>query len=151
MKDYLKENLSKGEDDEIRGIIWKTAQKYKLNIYHRKKMKMECIDNIDGPVSDTYKIEENQLLNIEGGLHPFLEEEKLVLVNKLDNLLDDLELSGIKRTLTFGEKLVFVLVYVHKVSQSLAAKLLKVQRKTIYNRCKSIDKKVKGEIKKYGR
>ena len=83
MKDYLKENLSKGEDDEIRGIIWKTAQKYKLNIYHRKKMKMECIDNIDGPVSDTYKIEENQLLNIEGGIAPFFRRRKISISKQI--------------------------------------------------------------------
>lgn len=141
MKDYLKEKLSEEEDNEIRGIICKTAQKHKLKVYEERQRGIENIENHDSAINDTYKVEE-QLLKDRDILHPFLKQEKLILVNKLDNLLEGLELSEIKRTLTFNEKLVFVLVYMHELSQSLVAKLLGVQRKTIYNRCKSIDKKI---------
>lgn len=149
MKDYLEENLSIEEDDEILGIIWKTAQKYKLKIYNEKKLKTVKtvrIEDADTMIYDTYKVEETKLQNVKDILHPFSQDEKTTIVNELNNLLDALCLMEIKRTLTFNEKLVFVLVYMEEMTRSATANLLQVQRKTIYNRCKCIDRKVQKEL-----
>ena len=78
-------------------------------------------------------------------------EEQESIVNALDNLANE---SGIKKyieQLTFKEKLVVFLLYVKGYKVNEVAKLLNIDRKTVYYRDFCIKQKIKTikEIMKY--
>lgn len=150
-KDYLKEKLSKEEDTEILGIIWQTIKKHKIQMYNKKKEKMLNLIDIDECVNDIYTVEKPLLIKFSGVLQPFSDIQKIAIVNKLDELLDDFDLTKLKRTLTFDQKLVFVLIYAENLTKRDTARLLRVRRRTIYNRCKAIEKKIEGKERNNGK
>lgn len=73
-----------------------------------------------------------------------IEDQKTAIVNQLNMLMDELSLFNLKRALTFNEKLVFFLFFIQKYRTTEVMELLAVDRKTIYNRRKSIQMKIEG-------
>ena len=149
MKDYLKEPVSLEEKAEIISIIYRVARKHKLKIYNERKIKVALIEDLDLSFEDEYEFDNNQFQAHKDSLSPLSEEQKSDIVNRLNKLLDDLCLFDLKRTLTFNEKLVFFLFSVERYKQVEIMTLLSVSKKTVYNRQKSVEakiKKMKGEL-----
>ena len=144
MKDYLKEDLSVEEKAEIISIIWRVARKYKYKRFKENENKMTLIEELDLTIEDTYNFNKIDYQVLRGVLSPFTEEQKTSVVRQLNMLMDELTLFDLKRTLTFNEKLVFFLINVENYKSTEVMKLLSVSRKTVYNRQKSIEKKIKG-------
>lgn len=143
MKDYLKENLTQEERLILLGLIWKVARKYKRKNFLDKKRYCEIIDNIDLPVEDTYTF---YTYNSQRGLVsliPLTDEQKCDIVMDFDSLLRESCLFELIRTLTFNEKLVFFLFYLEDYKNMEVAALLNNSERTILNRRKSIDNKIK--------
>lgn len=149
MKDYLKEKLTQEERLIILGIIWKVAHKYKNRYYNEQKKYCEFIDNIDLAIEDTYTFYKYNLQSEIISLTPLTEEQKCNIVMKFDSLLRESCLFELIRTLTFNEKLVFFLYYLEDYKNMEVAVLLNNSERTILNRRKSIDikiKRMKGEL-----
>ena len=105
---------------------------------------MTLIEELDLTIEDTYNFNKIDYQVLRGVLSPFTEEQKTSVVRQLNMLMDELTLFDLKRTLTFNEKLVFFLINVENYKSTEVMKLLSVSRKTVYNRQKSIEKKIKG-------
>lgn len=149
MKDYLKERLTQEERLIILGVIWKVARKYKRKYYIEQKKYCEIIDNIDLVTEDTYTFYKYNSQSKIVSLTPLTEEQKCDIVMEFDSLLRELCLFELIRTLTFNEKLVFFLFYLEEYKNMEVAALLDNAERTILNRRKSIDnkiKKMKGEL-----
>ncbi len=149
MKNYLKEKLTQEERLMILGIIWKVAHKYKNRYYNEQNKYCEFIDNIDLAIEDTYTFYKYNLQSEIISLTPLTEEQKSNIVMKFDSLLRESCLFELIRTLTFNEKLVFFLFYLENYKNMEVAALLNNSERTILNRRKSIDskiKKMKGEL-----
>lgn len=149
MKNYLKEKLTQEERLMILGIIWKVAHKYKNRYYNEQNKYCEFIDNIDLAIEDTYTFYKYNLQSEIISLTPLTEEQKSNIVIKFDSLLRESCLFELIRTLTFNEKLVFFLFYLENYKNMEVATLLNNSERTILNRRKSIDskiKKMKGEL-----
>ncbi len=149
MKDYLKEKLTQEERLTILGIIWKVARKYKRKYYNEQKRYCEIIDNIDLAIEDTYTFYKYNLQSEILSLTPLTDEQKCDIVMEFDSLLRESFLFELIRTLTFNEKLVFFLFYLEDYKNMEVAALLNNSERTILNRRKSIDnkiKKMKGEL-----
>jgi len=149
MKNYLKEKLTQEERLMILGIIWKVAHKYKNRYYNEQNKYCEFIDNIDLAIEDTYTFYKYNLQSEIISLTPLTEEQKSNIVMKFDSLLRESCLFELIRTLTFNEKLVFFLFYLENYKNMEVATLLNNSERTILNRRKSIDskiKKMKGEL-----
>lgn len=142
MKNYLKEILSDEERAELISIIWRVAKKYKLKIYEQQKRKFSIIDDLDLQIEDTYNLDNLDIKSFNGPLKPLRESEKTDIVNKLNMLMGELKLYELKRTLTFNEKLVFFLISIERLKGVEVMKLLSVDKKTVYNRRKSIESKI---------
>lgn len=150
MKDYLKEELSEDERLILFGLIWRVARKYRRKYYISKTKDFEFIDNIDYPVEDEYLSYNNCFQYPISLINPLKNEEKCNIVMQLDSLLKELSLFELKKTLTFDEKLVFFLFYLEDFNNRDVSKILETSERTIFNRRKSIDKKIdklKGEFK----
>lgn len=141
MKDYLKEPLTEDEKREIKGIIWMVVRncKHKIN---KIKDKVELVDDLGLIYNDSYKFEYLEFGDYRDSLTPLTESDKTDIVNKLNTLMDDLTLFELKRALTFNEKLVFFFVFMEKYKLKNVQFLLSVDRKTIYNRQKSVEAKI---------
>ena len=149
MKDYLKEKLTQEERLLILGIIWKVARKYKVKYYNEQKKYCGIIDNIDLSIEDTYTFYKCNLQSEILSLSPLTDEQKCDIVMEFDSLLRESCLFELIRTLTFNEKLVFFLFYLEEYKNMEVAALLNNAERTILNRRKSIDnkiKKMKGEL-----
>ena len=149
MKNYLKEKLSQEERLIILGIIWKVARKYKGKYYNDQKRYCEIIDNIDLSFEDTYTFYKCNLHSEILSLTPLTDEQKCDIVMEFDSLLRESCLFELIRALTFNEKLVFFLFYLKDYKNIEVATLLNNSERTILNRRKSIDnkiKKMKGEL-----
>lgn len=141
MKNYLKEPLTDDEKKEIKGIIWMVVRncKHKIN---KMKNKVELVDDLGLIYNDSYKFEYLEFGDYRDSLTPLTELDKTDIVNKLNTLMDDLTLFELKRALTFNEKLVFFFVFMEKYKLKNVQFLLSVDRKTIYNRQKSVEAKI---------
>lgn len=141
MKNYLKEPLTEDEKKEIKGIIWMVVRncKHKIN---KMKNKVELVDDLGLIYNDSYKFEYLEFGDYRDSLTPLTELDKTDIVNKLNTLMDDLTLFELKRALTFNEKLVFFFVFMEKYKLKNVQFLLSVDRKTIYNRQKSVEAKI---------
>lgn len=117
-----------------------------------KKLENECmsIDDDGFPeqlllVEDTYnflsKNAKTEMLREILTLEPYSEYEKEKIVETLDNILKELEISNHIASLTFNEKLVVFLLYLEGYNVNQVATLLNVNRKTICNRNTSIKRK----------
>lgn len=149
MKDYLKEKLTQEERLIILGLIWKVARKYKRKYFLEQKRYCEIIDNIDLQVEDTYTFYTYNSQRDIVSLTPLTDEQKCDIVMEFDSLLRESCLFELIRTLTFNEKLVFFLFYLEDYKNMEVAALLNNAERTILNRRKSIDnkiKKMKGEL-----
>lgn len=149
MKDYLKEELTQEERLIILGIIWKVARKHKRKYYIEQKRFCKIIDNIDLGKEDNYTFYKYNSQNRIVSLTPLTDEQKCNIVMEFDSLLRELCLFELIRTLTFNEKLVFFLFYLEEYKNMEVAALLNNAERTILNRRKSIDnkiKKMKGEL-----
>lgn len=149
MKDYLKEKLTQEERLIILGLIWKVARKYKRKYFLEQKRYCEIIDNIDLQVEDTYTFYTYNSQRDIVSLIPLTDEQKCDIVMEFDSLLRESCLFELIRTLTFNEKLVFFLFYLEEYKNMEVAALLNNAERTILNRRKSIDnkiKKMKGEL-----
>lgn len=149
MKDYLKEKLTQEERLIILGLIWKVARKYKRKYFLEQKRYCEIIDNIDLQVEDTYTFYTYNSQRDIVSLTPLTDEQKCDIVMEFDSLLRESCLFELIRTLTFNEKLVFFLFYLENYKNMEVAALLNNSERTILNRRKSIDnkiKKMKGEL-----
>ena len=149
MKDYLKEKLTQEERLIILGLIWKVARKYKRKYFLEQKRYCEIIDNIDLQVEDTYTFYTYNSQRDIVSLTPLTDEQKCDIVMEFDSLLRESCLFELIRTLTFNEKLVFFLFYLEDYKNMEVAALLNNSERTILNRRKSIDnkiKKMKGEL-----
>ena len=149
MKDYLKEKLTQEERLIILGLIWKVARKYKRKYFLEQKRYCEIIDNIDLQVEDTYTFYTFNSQRDIVSLTPLTDEQKCDIVMEFDSLLRESCLFELIRTLTFNEKLVFFLFYLEEYKNMEVAALLNNAERTILNRRKSIDnkiKKMKGEL-----
>lgn len=149
MKDYLKEKLTQEERLIILGLIWKVARKYKRKYFLEQKRYCEIIDNIDLQVEDTYTFYTYNSQRDIVSLTPLTDEQKCDIVMEFDSLLRESCLFELIRTLTFNEKLVFFLFYLEEYKNMEVAALLNNSERTILNRRKSIDnkiKKMKGEL-----
>jgi|GEM_PF-3038060 DNA-directed RNA polymerase specialized sigma subunit len=149
MKDYLKEKLTQEERLIILGLIWKVARKYKRKYFLEQKRYCEIIDNIDLQVEDTYTFYTYNSQRDIVSLTPLTDEQKCDIVMEFDSLLRESCLFELIRTLTFNEKLVFFLFYLEEYKNMEVAALLNNAERTILNRRKSIDnkiKKMKGEL-----
>lgn len=149
MKDYLKEKLTQEERLIILGLIWKVARKYKRKYFLEQKRYCEIIDNIDLQVEDTYTFYTYNSQRDIVSLTPLTDEQKRDIVMEFDSLLRESCLFELIRTLTFNEKLVFFLFYLEEYKNMEVAALLNNAERTILNRRKSIDnkiKKMKGEL-----
>lgn len=143
MKDYLKERLTQEERLTILGIIWKVAHKYKRKYYNEQNRYCEIIDNIDLAIEDTYTFYKYNLQSEILSLTPLTDEQKCDIVMEFDSLLRESCLFELIRTLTFNEKLVFFLFYLEDYKNMEVAALLNNSERTILNRRKSIDNKIK--------
>lgn len=146
MKDYLKEELTQDERLFVLGIIWKAAKKFKVQYYANKQTTYEIIENLDLYIEDTYQY--NIPVKIES-LNPLTEKEKCNIVIAMDYLLKESGLFELIRTLNFNEKLVFFLYIMEEYKMKEVSMLLGNPEKTIFNRRKSIEnkiKKMKGEV-----
>lgn len=150
MKNYLKEALSDDEKKYIFGIINKVVLKYIRE--SSQKLEKECmsIDDDEFPeqlllVEDTYnflsKNSKTEMLREILTLEPYSKYEKEKIVETLDNILKELEISNHIASLTFNEKLVVFLLYLEGYNVNQVATLLNVNRKTIRNRNTSIKRK----------
>ena len=141
MKNYLKEPLTDDEKKEIKGIIWMVVRncKHKIN---KMKNKVELVDDLGLIYNDSYKFEYLEFGDYRDSLTPLTELDKTDIVNKLNTLMDDLTLFELKIALTFNEKLVFFFVFMEKYKLKNVQFLLSVDRKTIYNRQKSVEAKI---------
>ncbi|MFR7462794.1 MAG: hypothetical protein ACLUVE_02295 [Clostridia bacterium] len=149
MKDYLKEKLTQEERLIILGLIWKVARKYKRKYFLEQKRYCEIIDNIDLQVEDTYTFYTYNSQRDIVSLTPLTDEQKCDIVMEFDSLLRESCLFELIRTLTFNEKLVFFLFYLEEYKNMEVAALLNNAERTILNRRKSIDNKIrkmKGEL-----
>ena len=149
MKDYLKEKLTQEERLIILGLIWKVARKYKRKYFLEQKRYCEIIDNIDLQVEDTYTFYTYNSQRDIVSLIPLTDEQKCDIVMEFDSLLRESCLFELIRTLTFNEKLVFFLFYLEEYKNMEVAALLNNAERTILNRRKSIDNKIrkmKGEL-----
>lgn len=149
MKDYLKEKLTQEERLIILGLIWKVARKYKRKFFLEQKRYCEIIDNIDLQVEDTYTFYTYNSQRDIVSLIPLTDEQKCDIVMEFDSLLRESCLFELIRTLTFNEKLVFFLFYLEEYKNMEVAALLNNAERTILNRRKSIDNKIrkmKGEL-----
>lgn len=149
MKDYLKEKLTQEERLIILGLIWKIARKYKRKYFLEQKRYCEIIDNIDLQVEDTYTFYTYNSQRDIVSLIPLTDEQKCDIVMEFDSLLRESCLFELIRTLTFNEKLVFFLFYLEEYKNMEVAALLNNAERTILNRRKSIDNKIrkmKGEL-----
>lgn len=149
MKNYLNEELTQEEKLTILGLIWKVARRYKAKYYVEQKMYNEVIDNLDLITEDEYFSEELLKNNI-ASLYPLTVEQKYDIILYIDSILKDLGLLELKTALTSNEKLVFFLFYQENYRNGEVALLLNNTEKTIFNRRKSIDtkiKKMKGELR----
>ena len=149
MKDYLKEKLTQEERLIILGLIWKVARKYKRKYFLEQKRYCEIIDNIDLQVEDTYTFYTYNSQRDIVSLTPLTDEQKCDIVMEFDSLLRESCLFELIRTLTFNEKLVFFLFYLEEYKNMEVAALLNNAERTILNRRKPIDnkiKKMKGEL-----
>lgn len=142
MKNYLKEALSDEEKAELISIIWRVAKKHKLKQYEQRKKTVSMIENLDLHIEDNYNFEIINIRSFCNPLTPLTELEKTNIVNKINMLMDELLLYDLKRTLTFNEKLVFFLLSVERLKSIEVMKLLDIDRKTVYNRKKSIESKI---------
>lgn len=142
MKNYLKETLTEDEKREIKGIIWIVVRNFKHKISKETKGKVELIDDLGLIYNDSYKFDNLEFKDYRGNLTPLTELEKTNIVNKLNTLMDDLYLFELKKALTFNEKLVFFFIFMEKYKIKEVQFLLSVDRKTIYNRQKSIGAKI---------
>lgn len=117
-----------------------------------KKLEKECmsVDDDEFPeelliVNDTYNfVSKNSKTEMLRGiltLEPYSEHEKEKIVETLDNILKELEISRHIASLTFNEKLVVFLLYLEGYNVNQVATLLNVNRKTICNGNTSIKKK----------
>lgn len=143
MKDYLKEKLTQEERLIILGLIWKVARKYKRKYFLEQKRYCEIIDNIDLQVEDTYTFYTYNSQRDIVSLTPLTDEQKCDIVMEFDSLLRESCLFELIRTLTFNEKLVFFLFYLEEYKNMEVAALLNNAERTILNRRKSIDNKIK--------
>lgn len=147
MKDYLKEELSEEEKLILFGIIWRAARKYKRKYYIEKTKNYEFIDNIDYIVEDEYLS-----YNIKYQISPLNileDEQKCKIVIQLDSLFKELSLFELIKILTFDEKLVFFLYCLEGFNNRDVSKILETTERTVFNKRKSIDKKIskmKGKI-----
>lgn len=143
MKNYLKEELTQEEKLIIIGVIWKISRKFKMLYYKERKRYCEYNDTVCIPVEDTYQFSTNNL-KIDIGLScPLTDEQKCDIVMNLDYILRELDLFEIIGTLTFNEKLVFFLFFIEDYKNCEVALLLENTEKTIFNRRKSIEHKIK--------
>ncbi len=149
MKDYLQEKLSDDEESEIKGIIWMVVRNYNSKKNKKLGVEMALDDDLDLSYQDLYSFEELVFKDYRGYTEPLTESEKTEIVNKLNNVMDEVCLCNLKRTMTFNEKLVFFFLFIEKYKANQVMLLLDSSRKTIYNRKKSIEKiigKMKGEL-----
>lgn len=147
MKNYLKEELSEEEKLTILGIIWNVSRLYKKRYFIQQRKSYDIIDNIDLQTEDEYTFYNLSSETIK--LFPFNNEQKCNIVMELDILLKELSLFELIGALTFNEKLVFFLYYIENYKNVEIAFMLGNSEKTIFNRRKSIDskiKKMKGEL-----
>lgn len=141
MKDYLKEDLSREERLIILGIIWKVSHLYKRRYFDYQSRYCPIIDNIDLSTEDLYTFYSvsSKIVSVT----PLTDKQKCDIVMELDILLKELNLFELIRTLTFNEKLVFFLYYIEDYKNIEIAFMLGNSEKTIFNRRKSIDSKIK--------
>ena len=143
MKNYLKEKLSKEEELVLYSIIWNNSRLYKERLYKNKNRYYELIDNIDKSIEDTYTFYSQRIQGTIVPAKPLNDKQRSDIVMDLDSLLKELCLFDLIGALTFNEKLVFFLYYVEDYRNGEIAKLLNNTERTIFNRRKSIDKKIK--------
>lgn len=141
MKDYLKEELSREEKLTILGIIWKVSRVYKRRYFATQNKFYTIIDDIDIATEDEYSF--CNLSGLELPLAQLTDKQKCDIVMELDKMLKELNLFDLIGTLTFNEKLVFFLYYIEDYKNVEIALMLGNTEKTIFNRRKSIDNKIK--------
>lgn len=142
MKNYLKEELTQEERLIIIGVIWKISRKFKMLYYKERKRYCEFNDTVCIPIEDTYQFSTNNV-KIDMGLScPLTNEQKCNIVMNLDSMLRELGLFEMIGTLTVNEKLVFFLFFIEDYKNFEIALLLENTEKTIFNRRKSIEKKI---------
>lgn len=150
MKDYLKESLSDDEERYIYGIINKTILKF---LRKSIKLEKESISIYDDGLpeellarNDKYnlgnKIIETKTLMGICASKPYSKCEMEKIVNTLESIAVELDLSMFITPLTFNEKLVVFLLYLKKYRVNQIAFLLDVDRRTICNRVTSFKKKI---------
>ncbi len=126
-----------------------SSTKIQKEIFFRTERYCEIIDNIDLQVEDTYTFYTYNSQRDIVSLTPLTDEQKCDIVMEFDSLLRESCLFELIRTLTFNEKLVFFLFYLEEYKNMEVAALLNNAERTILNRRKSIDnkiKKMKGEL-----
>lgn len=144
MKNYLIEELNEDEKNEIIGIIKVTARSFKYREYRKKYNVKLNLEDIEIPIYDSYLIDNYDFKNYEYEIEPISELDKTEIVNKLNKLMDNMELFEFKRALSFNEKLVFYFTYMYREIYLLkdVAVLLSMTERTIYNKRESIKKKI---------
>ena len=152
MKDYLKENLTDDEKAHVYKKKKKTALKYMKKFIMLKERETVSLDNENVSdekitVYDNYnfvdKVLETKILKDISDLKPYSQYEKERLVNMLENIALDSGLYRFIVPLTFNEKLVVLLLYLENYQVNEVAALLGVNRKTIWQRDRSIKNKIK--------
>lgn len=159
MKNYLKESLSDEEEKYLYGIINKTILKYQRILSRKLERETISLDENESlkelfAVNDTYNfgndLSETKILRGVSALKPYTVEEQKRIVEALENTAKESGLSVFITPLTFNEKLVVFLLYLENYKATQVMKLLNVDRKTIYNREKSIKnkfEKIKEDLK----
>lgn len=144
MKDYLVEPLTEEEKDEIIGIIKVTARSFKYKLFRNKYIDPLFLDDLEIVYYDKYLFDSYGFKDYKGYMRPITEEEKTDIVNKLNNLMDDLRMFDLKRALTFNEKLVFFFTYMYREQYLLkeVAIYLDTTERTIYNRRETLKTKI---------
>lgn len=144
MKNYLIEELDEGEKNEIIGIIKVTARSFKYREYRKKYNVKLSLEDIEIPIYDSYLIDGYDFKNYEHEIEPISELDKTEIVNRLNKLMDNMELFELKRALSFNEKLVFYFTYMYREIYLLkdVAVLLSMTERTIYNKRETIKKKI---------
>lgn len=142
MKNYLKDELTQEERLIIIGVIWKISRKFKMLYYKERKRYCEFNDTVCIPIEDTYQFSISNVKIDRKSFCPLTNEQKCNIVINLDSMLRELGLFEMIGTLTFNEKLVFFLFSIEDYKNFEVALLLQNTEKTIFNRRKSIEKKI---------
>jgi len=145
-KNYLECSLTDEERYLIEAIIIMKSSQYKKRLYAKKdKEKFIPIENINVSREDEYCYGNLEMKGDLRFIAPLTNIEKMDVINRIDNILNELSLWDFCAALTFDEKLVLFFCSFKKYTGEQVAYLLKVN----LNRIKYVKRTLKEKKNKF--